>query len=130
MKVSIALVLLLVAVFAVSQEDSLLISIPQLEAMVERGEAYIVDVRDLGSYLSGHIPGAYAVPLSEIPDKYDELADVDATIVTYCACPAEETSLQAALFLSANGIENVRVLKGGIREWSKSRKVTRGPRRY
>lgn len=134
MKVSIFAVLFLAAIATLSADeastDSTLISPSELEALVQQDAAYIVDVRDLMSYLSGHIPGAHAIPLSELPEKIEELSEVERTIVTYCACPAEETSMQAALYLAANGIDNVKVLKGGVREWSDGGTLVRGPRRY
>lgn len=134
MKVSIIAALLLSALVSLPADeasaDNTLISPTELEALVEENAAYIVDVRDLMSYLSGHIPGAHAIPLSQLPEKLSDLADIEKIIVTYCACPAEETSMQAALYLEANGIDNVRVLKGGVRDWSNRGALVRGPRRY
>jgi rhodanese-related sulfurtransferase len=126
----LAILLVFSAALAFAADDTVLISVQELQTMMEDDEAYLVDVRDLMSYLSGHIPGAYAVPLSELPEKLEDLSAVEKTIVTYCACPAEETSLQAALYLSANGIENVKVLRGGIRDWTATGSLVRGPRRY
>lgn len=130
MRVRIAALLLLASTVVVAQEDATLISVSELEGLMDSEEAYVIDVRDLGSYLAGHIPGAYAIPLNEIPNRYDELSQVEGTIVTYCACPAEETSLQAAFLLSARGIAGVRVLEGGIIAWQESGSLVRGPRRY
>ncbi len=86
--------------------------------MVERGEAILVDVRDEGSYLDAHLAGAILVPLPEVGESASRLAAQDRTIILYCSCPAEETSSAAASELIARGVDNVLVLRGGIRGWA------------
>ena len=41
----------------------------------------------------------------------------DREIVTYCACPKDQSSIQAAQILQASGFKRVRVLQGGWTEW-------------
>ena len=56
-----------------------------------------------------------------------EIAELGRTIITYCACPAEESSLAAAFKLQEFGAE-VLVLQGGIRAWIRERKpIVTGP---
>lgn len=86
--------------------------------MVERGEAILVDVRDEGSYLDAHLAGAILVPLAEVGQSAPQLASQGRTIITYCSCPAEETSVAAASQLIAQGVDDVLVLRGGIRGWA------------
>ena len=86
--------------------------------MVERGEAILVDVRDEGSYLDAHLAGAILVPLPEVGESASRLAAQDRTIILYCSCPAEETSSAAASELIARGVDDVLVLRGGIRGWA------------
>jgi 3-mercaptopyruvate sulfurtransferase SseA len=45
--------------------------------------AIFVDVRDAGSYATGHIPGAFSIPLAELTNHLNELKK-DAWIITYC----------------------------------------------
>jgi rhodanese-related sulfurtransferase len=53
--------------------------------------------------------------------KYAPLKDTpkDREIVTYCACPADESSISAAQTLQDAGFTRVRVLQGGWTEWLK-----------
>lgn len=85
--------------------------------MVSAGEAVLVDVRVLGFYAHSHISGALNVPYGEIVSHARQFADQPKAIITYCDCPAEETSEAAAIELRDAGVDNVRVLKGGIRGW-------------
>jgi rhodanese-related sulfurtransferase len=50
-------------------------------------------------------------PLKDLPR--------DREIVTYCACPKDQSSISAAQILQANGFTRVRVLQGGWQEWLK-----------
>ena len=42
----------------------------------------------------------------------------DKLIVTYCTCPAEESSGQAAMILARGGIK-AKALQGGFEEWTR-----------
>ena len=55
--------------------------------------------------------------------KYAPLKDVpkDREIVTYCACPKDESSISAAQVLQASGFKRVRVLQGGWNEWLRAK---------
>jgi rhodanese-related sulfurtransferase len=50
-------------------------------------------------------------PLKDLPR--------DREIVTYCACPKDQSSISAAQILQASGFTRVRVLQGGWQEWLK-----------
>ena len=60
------------------------VTIPELEAMMKDGKAFIVDVRSQDSYDVGHIPGAKLIPSGEILNHLKELPK-DKLIVTYCS---------------------------------------------
>ena len=56
----------------------------EMDAMVKKGQAIIVDVRNQASFDQGHIPGAQLIPAGEILNHLNELPR-DKTIVTYCS---------------------------------------------
>jgi hypothetical protein len=60
------------------------ITITELQDLIKKGDAFIIDVRNQASFDSGHIPGAKLIPATEILNHLDELPK-DKTIVTYCS---------------------------------------------
>lgn len=59
------------------------ISPAQLAELLERGEALVIDVREMGEFAEGHIPGAVNMPLSTFqPSKLP--AAGGKTIVLNC----------------------------------------------
>lgn len=118
----IAGVLLMLVVAASAQaagrrEPGALIDPQDAYRMVRNGRAILVDVRDHASYREAHAAGAILVPLHEVGAAAEQLGARGLTIITYCQCPAEETSMAAALQLIARGVDDVLVLRGGIRGW-------------
>ena len=99
------------------QELSLLIQVDDLERIVSEGDVIILDIRDQQSYLDGHIPGAMLLPLPGVENAAADIRGLGLSVITYCSCPAEESSLAAAFKLRDAGIENVYVLVGGYPEW-------------
>jgi rhodanese-related sulfurtransferase len=103
------------------------ITAEELKAKVVKKEPVtIIDVRASDAYVSSEnkIEGAIFVRFRRLKTRLAQppLKDVprDREIVTYCACPNEETSIRAAqLFLEA-GFQRVRVLKGGWQAWLKA----------
>ena len=55
----------------------------ELAEMLKRGEAIILDVRDVDAYMAGHIEGALHIPLSYIEGEVPYLRK-GKRIVTYC----------------------------------------------
>src|SRR5687767_1103841 len=60
------------------------VTIEELEALIAQGKAFVVDVRDQGSFDIAHIPNAKLIPSAEIVKHLKELPR-DKTIVTYCS---------------------------------------------
>jgi 3-mercaptopyruvate sulfurtransferase SseA len=60
------------------------VTIDELQAMIDSGEAYILDVRDQASYDAGHIPGSRLMLAGDVVNHINELPR-DKTIITYCA---------------------------------------------
>lgn len=92
------------------------VGMDELKAGFDQNAVTIIDVRDMQSYLASHIPGALHIPVSMIEGEVGYLPK-GKPIVTYCSCPAEESSGQAVLILAHAGIANASALKGGFQEW-------------
>ena len=104
------------------------ISAEELKAKMNANETVtIIDVRGAEGYASSQttIKGAFHLKVRRIKSrlKYAPLKDLpkDREIVTYCACPADESSISAAQVLQDSGFTRVRVLKGGWTEWQKAK---------
>jgi adenylyltransferase/sulfurtransferase len=92
------------------------VSAQQLKAEWDQNpQLVVVDVREPHEYEIGHIDGAKLIPLSELPNRLNEL-DGHAEIVTHCHHGVR--SMKALEILKAAGFAKVRSLKGGIDAWS------------
>ena len=60
------------------------ITIVELQDLIKKHEAFIVDVRNEAMYNAGHLPGAKLIPAAEILNHLDELPK-DKLIITYCS---------------------------------------------
>jgi rhodanese-related sulfurtransferase len=84
--------------------------------LYREGRAVFVDVRSSTQFELGHIKGAMSIPGSQLVKRFSEVPP-RKTIITYCACSAEQSSGRAASDLAAHGVKNVFALKGGWGEW-------------
>ena len=92
------------------------ISIAEARAAFENGKAVIIDVRGEAPYKAGHIKGAKMIAVEQIGARSSELP-TDKTIILYCSCGAEQTSIAAARTLKSKGINNTAALVGGYPSW-------------
>ena len=103
------------------------ITAEELKAKLTKKEPVtIIDVRSANSLLDGgdKIKGAVYVKLRRLKYRlaFPPLKDVprDREVVTYCACPNDESSVKAAHMLQESGFKRVRVLKGGWVDWKRA----------
>ncbi len=96
----------------------------ELKAKVTKSQPVtILDVRASEAFADSNrkIKGAVHVKLRRLRYRlgFAPLKSVnrDSEVVTYCACPNDELSIQAAQVLMDSGFKRVRALKGGWREW-------------
>ena len=75
----------------------------------------LLDVREPWEFGICHLEGATLIPLGTLPQRLGEL-DKAAAVVTICHSGSR--SMQAARFLKANGVANVRSLVGGVEGWA------------
>lgn len=77
----------------------------------------LLDVRQPEEHALAALPGARLIPLGELPERLDELADWQANeIVVYCHHGIR--SLHAISLLRQSGFQNLANLSGGIDRWS------------
>jgi len=75
----------------------------------------VLDVRDRDAYAREHVPGAWNIPLAELPRKAASLPK-DKTIVCYCWTITCALAPKAALELAHRGYK-VQEMVGGIAAW-------------
>lgn len=75
--------------------------------------AVVIDVREPGEYVTGHVPGARLIPLSEVPARAHELPTGDPV---YVICASGNRSLRASQYLERAGID-ARSVRGGTSGW-------------
>ena len=103
-----------------------LITVEELKTKVAANEPLlIIDVRSSESYANSRskIKGALHFQVRKLKYRlgFPPLKDVpkDREVVTYCACPSEESAISAAQVLRENGFKRVRALKGGWTGWQR-----------
>lgn len=86
-----------------------------LKAMMKgNGRYMLVDVRQPGEFVAGHIDGAMLMPLDTLAAGYSKLPK-DVPLVVYCR--SGHRSAQAVAFLLAHGYGRAVSLNGGYLAW-------------
>ncbi len=92
------------------------VSAQQLVNMVNRDDAFILDVRDKKEYEAGHIVNAVNIPYAGLESRLTEIKDQQQRPVVV-ACKQGQHSGAAGTLLRKNGFEQVSRLTGGVAEW-------------
>src|ERR1700721_2808929 len=96
--------------------DDLEISPKAVSERIARGDnLLLVDVREPWEYELCRIPGARLIPLGTLPAALNAMLDRDDVI---CYCHRGMRSLDAAVWLRQQGVENAKSMAGGIERWS------------
>lgn len=93
------------------------IDIPGTSTHLSEGGA-VIDVREPGEYLAGHLPSAVNIPRGVLEFKIGDnatLANKDLPIVLYCKTGGR--AALAAVNLQRMGYQQVRSLSGGFDGW-------------
>jgi rhodanese-related sulfurtransferase len=96
------------------------VSAEELKKMVAEKQVVVVDVRSADAYKVSHLKGSISLPLGDIEAGNHKSLPRDKRIITYCSCPAENTSARAAVILEKAGFKNVGTLLGGTAAWEQS----------
>jgi rhodanese-related sulfurtransferase len=87
--------------------------------------AVVIDVREPGEYVSGHVPGARLTPLGRLADH---LGDLPRDRCVYVICASGKRSKAAADLLVRAGVDAISVA-GGTGGWQRAgNPVTLGTR--
>ena len=96
-----------------------LISPEEANARVLAGEPIVfVDARNAKAWGSSNrkIPGAVRVPADDVESHLSQI-DSESTVIAYCTCPSEESSLKVAKSLKEAAHSRVFALRGGFDAW-------------
>jgi sulfur-carrier protein adenylyltransferase/sulfurtransferase len=93
----------------------------EAKAMLARGGAQLVDVREPWEYEEAHIPGCRLIPMGEVSARLAEI-DRDAPAVIYCRSGSRSGKVVA--LLRERGYEKAVNLAGGILAWANAQLPT------
>ena len=93
------------------------ITVEELKPLVDAKKVVLIDVRSMEQYSASHIPGALHIPVARVEGEVPYLPK-GKLVVTYCTCPAEESSGIAATILTRSGLE-AKALQGGLDAWTR-----------
>lgn len=93
---------------------------------INREDAVVIDVRDLGDFERGHLPNARNLPLADLARRASELEKFrDRPLIVYC--DGGSRTATAIATLKKAGFEKLYKLRGGLFEWEKAgQPITRG----
>ena len=78
--------------------------------------ATVVDVREPGEYVAGHVPGATLIPMGQLSSRLGEL---DKSRPVYLVCASGNRSAAMTDLLRASGYDAYSVA-GGTSAWARS----------
>lgn len=91
----------------------------ELTALINRDNALVVDLRPMGDFEKGHIPGSKNVQMSQFDPESKQLTAAKSLPVVL-VCKSGQTAGGAAKRLKKAGFERVHVLDGGIGGWQQA----------
>ncbi|MGA0025475.1 MAG: rhodanese-like domain-containing protein, partial [Burkholderiales bacterium] len=87
--------------------------------LINRKDAVVIDVRDVGEYEAGHIAGARHVPERQLAERLKELEKFrDRPMIV--TCRSGTRSGVAVQVLRRNGFNEAVNLRGGIGAWEQA----------
>lgn len=91
----------------------------QATRLINRENAVVVDVREMGDFKKGHIVDAINIPASKLDEQKKRLpADYDRPLVLCCASGL--TAPQVASRLAKLGYRRLFILRGGMPSWTET----------
>ncbi len=90
------------------------ISVEEAKKMVERGKVQVVDVRQAGEYVTGHIKGSVLIPVNDLFGRIGEVSEQEDVLFV---CAVGVRSALAAEIGAAMGRTKVFNVEGGMEAW-------------
>lgn len=84
--------------------------------LINREDAHIVDVRDVGEFSDGHLPEAKNIPAGKLTERISELEKFKDKPIILC-CASGIRSNKALGELKKQGFEKLYNLEGGVDAW-------------
>lgn len=85
--------------------------------LIEKRDAFILDVRSYEEFNDGHLCGATCIPLGELQSRYKEINGyMNKDILVYCHAGSRSTI--ACQLLQQLGFTKLHNLQGGIIMWT------------
>lgn len=91
------------------------ITAAQAVQLINREDAWVLDVREDREAEGGAIPNAQRIALSQLQTRMTELQDKPGPVITYCRSGLQ--AQRACRMLAAAGLGPVYNLKGGMGAW-------------
>jgi rhodanese-related sulfurtransferase len=85
-------------------------------AAAHREGAFVVDVREPGEFVGGHVPGATLVPMSQLSSRLPELPK-DKPVYVICASGNRSLSMTGLLIRAGHEAYSV---AGGTEAWARA----------
>lgn len=124
MNIKSFLVVSLVFLFIVSCKDQKpssdatveLITVEEMDSLLDLGKVQLIDVRTPKEYVEGHIEGSINIDFTD--DNFEELiANVDKSKPVAVYCGRGGRSGKCSKFMKEAGFTKIYDLDGGITEW-------------
>lgn len=92
------------------------ITLADAKKAFDDGSAVFIDTHSKEMFDNEHIRSAINIPFNEMDSHLDKVPK-NKTVITYCSCPAENTSAAVAEQLIQKGQKDVLALEGGTNAW-------------
>lgn len=86
-------------------------------ALLQNGQAKLIDVREPWEYATASIEGSLLIPMGEVPARAHQELDPDHHLLILCHHGAR--SLSVTNWLRQQGFESAQSVAGGIEAWSR-----------
>jgi len=91
----------------------------QATHLINREDAFVIDVREANEYAAGHVLGAKNLPLARLESPGADLAKrKQKPVIVYCE--GSDRSAKAVAALKKQGFSNVANLAGGMKAWQEA----------